>query len=61
MYIEQTYSWGLKPPTILDHSDPRCKIPDYFDDSDAKALGVQISELRKPSHPKSMIPEHFDH
>ena len=55
------YRWGLKPPSVLDHSDPRSKIPDHFDESDAKALRSQISELLKPSVPRSKIPDHFDH
>ena len=61
IYIHQTYRWGLKPPSVLDHSDPRSKIPDHFDDSDAKALRSQIYELLKPSDPRSKIPDHFDH
>ena len=55
------YSEGLKPSSVLDHSDPRCKIPDYFDGSDAKAFRYQISELLKPSDARSMIPMHFDY
>ena len=47
------YRWGLKPPSVLDHSDPRSKIPDHFDDSNAKALTA--------SDPRSKIPDHFDH
>ena len=31
------------------------------DDSDAKALRSQISELLKPSDPRSKIPDHSDH
>ena len=61
IYMYKTYRWGLKPPSVLDHSDPRSKIPVHFDDSDAQALRSQISELLKPSDPRSKIPDHFDH
>ena len=55
------YRWGLKPPSVLDHSDPRSKIPDHFDDSDAKVLRSKISVLLKPSDPRSKIPDHSEH
>ena len=55
------HRWGLKTPSVLDHTDPRSKIPDHFDDSDAKGLRSQISELLKPSDPRSEIPDPFDH
>ena len=48
-----------KPSSVLDPSDPRSKIPDHFDDSDANAFRSQFSELLQPSGPRSNIPDHF--